>query len=74
MFMSMRFACEAGNLAEDVGHRHGEAQIDERLRHLAVANPERPVAGHPGQDASARIDDAQVVEPGDVDAVADPLG
>ena len=36
--------------------------------------PERAVARHPGDDPFARVDDVHVVEPGDVDAVADALG
>src|SRR4029077_3759805 len=41
---------------------------------LPRPNAEGPVSGHPGDDALAGVDDAEVVEPGDVDPVVHELG
>src|SRR5262249_34727280 len=62
---------QRGHVAEHVRNGDREAQVDERLRDLSVADSESPVARHPGQDAAARIDDAEVVNAGHVDAVVD---
>src|SRR5439155_13714365 len=50
-----------------------EAQIHERVGNTPAADPERAVARHPRDHALARVDDAEVVEPGDVDPVAHEL-
>src|SRR5439155_24561955 len=69
-----RLACETGDVGEELGHRDGEAEVDERLGDPPVADPEGPVAGHPGDHALAWVDDREVVEPRHVDPVADELG
>src|SRR5262249_21681098 len=61
---------QPGELGQQLGHRDGEPQVHERVGYPAPADPERPVAGHPGDHPVARVDDAQVVEAGDVDPVA----
>src|SRR6185503_19401491 len=50
-----------------------EAEVHERLGDLAVADPERAVARHASDHALAGVDDPEVVETRDVDAVADEL-
>src|SRR5439155_27062083 len=67
-------AREAGDLAQKLREGNGEAEVDERLGDLPAPDPERAVAGHAGDHALARVDDAQVVEPRHVDAVPDELG
>src|ERR671922_1250873 len=54
---------------DELRKRRREAEVDERLRHAAPLDAEGAVAGHAGDDSLARIDDPQVVEAGNVDAV-----
>src|SRR6185436_7647855 len=61
------------NVGEDVRHGDREPEVDQRLGKLPVADSEGPVPGHAGEDSLARLDDTQVVEARDVDAVADEL-
>ncbi len=58
---------------QEVGNRDGEPKIREWLGNLPVADAERPVSRHPGDHALTRMHDAEVVETGDVQAVADEL-
>src|SRR5581483_11665782 len=69
----LRLARQARHVGEQVGHRDREPEVDERLGDLSVPDPERAVARHAGDHALAGIDDAQVVQAGDVDTVADEL-
>src|SRR5207253_7904972 len=62
---------ERRNVGQHVRYGDGEAEVDERLSDATVADPEGPVAGRPGQDAAPWIDDAEIVDAGDVDAIAD---
>ena len=64
-------ARERRHVREQVRNRDREAEVDERLRDLAVADAERSVARHPGEHSSPGIDDAEVMDARDVDAVVD---
>src|SRR5919197_88628 len=64
---------EAVNLAQKLRHGDRKAQVDERLRDLAVADTKGAVARHSGDDALPRMNDAEVVQARDVEAVADEL-
>jgi hypothetical protein len=62
-----------GTSSSTSGTGDRKAEVDERLGELPVADAEGPVAGHAGEDSLAGLDDAQVVQARDVDALADQL-
>src|SRR5262249_51754598 len=66
-------ARQSVHVPQELRHGHGKAQIHEGLGDLAVADAERAVARHPRDHALARMDDAEVVQTRDVEAVADQL-
>src|SRR2546430_4574084 len=69
-----RLAGQAVQLGQELRHGDREAQVHERLGDPAAADAEGPVPRHAGDDALARVDDAEVVQARDVDPVADQLG
>src|SRR5215213_11750198 len=69
----LELATEPRDVTQQLGDRRREAEIDERLCRPAVADSERSITRHAGDDALVWVDDAEVVQPCDVDPVADEL-